>query len=109
MSSTTVRGTTGRAALPPDRRADHRRRILRSDLMVMVLWASAAAAVAMYLAYGGAADFRTPAETVTSIGIVAGLIGTDFVLVMIVLAARIPFIDRTVGHDRAIAVHRSLG
>jgi predicted ferric reductase len=28
---------------------------------------------------------------------------------MIMLAARIPIIDRTVGHDRAIAVHRSLG
>jgi predicted ferric reductase len=28
---------------------------------------------------------------------------------MLVLAARIPLIDRTIGHDRAIAVHRSLG
>lgn len=54
-------------------------------------------------------SFGTVADAVTSIGIVCGLIGTDFVLVMIVLAARIPIIDRTVGHDRAIAVHRSLG
>ena len=28
---------------------------------------------------------------------------------MLVLAARIPLIDRTSGHDRAIAVHRALG
>ncbi len=28
---------------------------------------------------------------------------------MLVLAARIPLIDRTIGHDRAVAVHRRLG
>ena len=39
----------------------------------------------------------------------AGLVGTDFILVMVVLAARIPLLDRTIGHDRSIAVHRSLG
>ncbi len=109
MSVSTARGSAGRPGIPRDRRAEYRRRLLRSDLMVMALWASAAAAVAMFLAYGGAGDFGTPAGIVTSIGIVAGLIGTDFVLVMVVLAARVPLIDRTVGHDRAIAVHRSLG
>ena len=111
MSATTVRRPTGdaRPGAPRDRRREYRARLRRSDLMVAALWASAAAAVAMFLAYGGAADFGTAAASVTSVGIVAGLVGTDFILVMIVLAARIPFIDRTVGHDRAIAVHRSLG
>lgn len=93
----------------PDRRAAYRRRQRRSDLMVSALWASAAAAVALFLAYGGAGKFGTIADAVTSVGIVAGLVGTDFILIMLVLAARIPVIDRTVGHDRAIAVHRSLG
>lgn len=92
-----------------DRRADYRRRMRRSDLMVATLWASAAAAVAVFLVYGGAGKFGTLGDSITSLGIVAGLIGTDFILVMIVLAARIPLIDRTFGHDRAIAVHRSLG
>ncbi len=96
-------------AAVPDRRREYRRRMRRSDAMVAALWASAAAAVALYLAYGGAGKFGTIADAVTSLGIVAGLIGTDLILVMLVLAARIPIIDRTVGHDRAIAVHRSLG
>lgn len=100
-----------RFAAPP--RVDHRRayarRSRRADLLVMALWASGAAAAATFLAYGGAAQFGSLAEAVTSLGIVAGLIGTDFVLVMLVLAARIPLIDRVIGHDRAIAVHRSLG
>ena len=102
-----IRGRT-RAAVP-DRRRQYRRRARIADILVTSLWASGAAAAALFLATGGAAKFGTLTEAVTSIGIVAGLIGTDFVLVMIVLAARIPIIDRTVGHDRAIAVHRSLG
>ena len=98
---------------PPLPRVDHRRtyarRARRADLLVMALWASGAAAAALFLASGGAAQFGSPAAIVTSLGIIAGLIGTDFILVMLVLAARIPLIDRTIGHDRAIAVHRSLG
>ena len=92
-----------------DRQRQYRRRIRRSDFLITALWSSGAAAAALFLSVGGAAQFGSPAEAVTSIGIVAGLIGSDFVLVMLVLAARVPFIDRTIGHDRAIAVHRQLG
>lgn len=92
-----------------DRRRQFARRALVSDLLVTMLWASGAAAAAIFLAAGGAAQFASPAAAVTSLGIIAGLVGSDFILVMLVLAARIPVIDRTIGHDRAVAVHRSLG
>src|SRR5476651_358126 len=85
------------------------RRSRLADLLVAACWTSAAASVALFLGYGGADQFATPAQAVTSIGIIAGLIGTDLILVMIVLAARLPFIDRAVGNDRAMALHRSLG
>ncbi|MEQ1736572.1 MAG: ferric reductase-like transmembrane domain-containing protein, partial [Rhodoglobus sp.] len=74
-----------------------------------VLWGSGAAAAALFLASGGDSQFTSPAEVITSLGIIAGLVGTDFVLVMLVLAARVPLIDRAVGHDRAVATHRRLG
>ncbi len=111
MSGSTGQRTMARGPVRPrlDHAKEYQRRTRRSDLMVVLLWASAAAAVALYLAYGGAGKFGTAADVFTSLGIIAGLIGTDFILVMIVLAARIPIIDRTVGHDRAIGVHRSLG
>ena len=96
-------------ATAPDYRRNFARRARLSDLLVTALWASGAAAAALFLASGGVDQFTSVAETVTSIGIVSGLVGTDFILVMLVLAARIPLIDRTIGHDRAIAVHRSLG
>jgi predicted ferric reductase len=84
-------------------------RARRSDPVVVALWSSGAAAAALFLASGGIGQFGSFAAIITSLGIIAGLIGTDFILVMLILAARIPIIDRTIGHDRAIAVHRSLG
>lgn len=97
------------AAASAEYRREFARRSRRSDLLVIALWASGAAAAALFLASGGASQFTSFAETITSVGIVAGLIGTDFILVMLMLAARIPLIDATIGHDRAIALHRSLG
>jgi predicted ferric reductase len=70
---------------------------------------SGAIAAGLHLASGGSTAWGTPADAITSIGILTGLVGTDFILVMLVLAARIPALDRTIGHDRAIAVHRTLG
>jgi len=103
------RSTTAHPAAPVDRRRQYARRARRSDLLVVLLWMSGAIAAALYLVSGGSSAFGTPADAITSLGILTGLVGTDFILVMLVLAARIPFLDRTIGHDRAIAVHRALG
>jgi predicted ferric reductase len=86
-----------------------KRRAAAADAMAVGAWTSAAIAVALFLVAGGPRQFGTLAAAVTSVGIVAGLIGTDLILIMLVLAARIPLIDRTVGHDRAMALHRKLG
>ncbi|MBH0130768.1 ferredoxin reductase family protein [Salinibacterium sp. NK8237] len=108
-----TQATSRRAASKPRNsaakyRRKYARRNRRSDILVIAFWASGPAAAALYLASQTASQF-TVGETITSMGIVAGLIGTDFILVMLVLASRIPFIDATIGHDRAIATHRSLG
>jgi predicted ferric reductase len=95
--------------VPASRRERFLQRMRVGDLLTSVAVTSAAAAVALYLAYGGAGDFTTLGGVVTSVGIVAGLIGTDLILIMLVLAARIPLIDRVFGHDRAMATHRTLG
>jgi predicted ferric reductase len=80
-----------------------------SDLLVSLAVTSAAGSVALYLAYGGAGQFGSIGAVITSIGIIAGLIGTDLLLVMLLLAARIPLLDRVFGHDSVMATHRSLG
>ncbi|HEY4268753.1 MAG TPA: ferric reductase-like transmembrane domain-containing protein, partial [Galbitalea sp.] len=94
---------------PASRREQFRRRMRAADLLTVLAVTSAAAAVSLYLAYGGAGSLTTVGGVVTSVGIVVGLIGTDLILIMLVLAARIPLIDRVFGHDRAMATHRSLG
>jgi hypothetical protein len=87
----------------------YRRRMLRTDLLTVIAWASVAAAISLWLADGGAANITSPASLFTAAGIVAGLAGMDLVLLMLLLAARIPFIDRTIGHDRALEFHGKLG
>ncbi|HEX6954235.1 MAG TPA: ferric reductase-like transmembrane domain-containing protein [Agromyces sp.] len=85
------------------------RRQWRVDVLQALAVASVAVAIALFLADGGAARFGDPGAALTSLGIIAGLAATDLVLVMLLLAARVPLIERAVGHDAAMALHGRLG
>lgn len=85
------------------------RRARRSRNLVAALWASGFVAGALALPGVLSTQPSDFGGLMSGTGIIVGLIGTDLILVMLVLAARIPLIDRTIGHDRAIVVHRSLG
>lgn len=100
---------TSRERVAQTRTRMHRRRLRAADLLVTACWVSVAAAIALFLSSGGAASIATPGDVVTAVGIVAGLVGTDLILLMLVLAARIPAVDRAVGLDEAMALHRRLG
>lgn len=86
-----------------------RKRARLSNTLVVLMWLSAILAAALTLASSTVAEPLTMANATTNLGILFGLIGTDLILLMLVLAARIPMVDHAVGHDRAIAVHRSMG
>ncbi|WP_233195157.1 ferric reductase-like transmembrane domain-containing protein [Cryobacterium sp. M91] len=105
MSLDTRTTRTGPALLHPA----YKKRMRLADTLQILCVASVAIVIAIFLADGGAARFSTPADVFTSLGIVAGLVGTDLLLVMLVLAARLPPVDRAFGHDQAMAVHQSLG
>jgi predicted ferric reductase len=100
--------TVSASATLHERTRRRRRRARLADLLGVLVWASAALAAALYLS-SGLVDLSGPAGVITAGGILAGLVGSDLVLVMLVLAARVPLIDRAVGHDRAMSVHRALG
>ncbi|WP_437771690.1 ferredoxin reductase family protein [Arthrobacter sp. KNU40] len=89
--------------------AQHRRRMFRTDMLTVALWASLAAALALWLADGGMSSVGNVTQAVTAVGILAGLAGMDLVFLMLLLAARLPFVDGAVGHDRALEFHRKLG
>lgn len=96
--------------LAPGRFArQYRQRMLRADALTVIACTSVAAAVALWLADGGATVINSAGSALTALGIVAGLAGMDLVLLMLLLAARIPVVDRTFGHDRALEFHRMLG
>ncbi|TFC00997.1 oxidoreductase [Cryobacterium adonitolivorans] len=86
-----------------------RRRMRAADLMIALCWSSVAMAVALYLAYGGVSQVTDMASALYAGGVVSGLVGTNLILVMLVLAARLPLIDRVVGQDTAMVFHRQLG
>lgn len=85
-----------------------RSRAVRIDLLdiVSVLWC--VMPLFIFLAKGGAAKFGTLGAAFTSIGIVAGLVATATMAQQLLLASRIPVVDRALGHDRALARHRAL-
>lgn len=89
--------------------ARYRRRMRRADLLLVLSWVSVAIVIALFLAQSGSTGFATAADAVTSLGVVCGLVGTNLILLMLVLAARVPVIDRTFGHDKAMHAHRRLG
>ncbi|MFM6973681.1 MAG: ferric reductase-like transmembrane domain-containing protein [Agromyces sp.] len=84
----------------------HRR---RADAWQVLAVVSVAIPLAMYLAQGAAEQFTTVGTTVYALGVIAGLIGTQLCLIMLLLAARVPGIERVYGQDRAIALHSKLG
>lgn len=96
-----------RTGEPEQRRA--RRRQWRIDVLQAFAVASVAVAVALFLAEGGATRFAGAGAALGSAGILAGLAATDLVLVMLLLSARVPLIERAVGHDAAMALHTRLG
>ena len=87
----------------------YRWRLRREDVLESIIYLTTAISLALFFADGGAIYFTDIKEIPTGLGIVAGLVGTNLLLIMLLLAARIPVIDRTFGHDKAIAVHNKLG
>jgi predicted ferric reductase len=84
-------------------------RNLRADLLTVIAWVSVAMSIALWLADGGLNKITNVGTALTAVGIVTGLVATDLVVLMLLLAARIPLVDRAFGHDHAVAVHSKLG
>ena len=97
------------AVVVPDFRALARRRAAREDVFHTAVWATTALAVSLYLAIGAVSDWSGFASGLIGVGIMAGLAGSHLVLVMLLLAARLPWVDRTIGLDAAMRIHATLG
>jgi predicted ferric reductase len=80
------------------------------DVLTVLGWGSVAAALGLWVADDGVQKAVASGSTLlVAAGMVTGLVATDLLVVMLVLAARVPYVDRAIGHDRAIALHNRLG
>lgn len=86
-----------------------RMRARRPRDLTAVAWLSAIVSAVLFVSANGLSTITDVGSAVNAAGIVTGLMGTDLTLVMLLLAARLPIIDRTFGHDTALAAHRGLG
>ncbi|WP_084637225.1 ferric reductase-like transmembrane domain-containing protein [Neomicrococcus aestuarii] len=86
-----------------------RRRASNETLFALTFGVSVALPVALYLASGAPMAWANAADVVTGLGILAGLVATQVVVMMLLLAARIPWVDSMIGVDRAISLHNQLG
>jgi predicted ferric reductase len=105
-------------ASAPPRRGDHsvaasRRwrstQDQREALVLGVIAAGALAVIGLWWANAPAGSLRTVADKLTAAGRITGLLGTYLILVQVVLMARLPWLDRSVGTDRMARWHRSNG
>ena len=57
----------------------------------------------------GSANFTTFAGLATALGRITGMVAATMIMVQLLLASRAPFVERVVGHDRALHTHGRLG
>jgi predicted ferric reductase len=90
--------------------AASRARMLRSGSFVAIFWTAVVVNGAvmfwLWLRDGGITDVHTAAALWTSAGRVTGLLGAYLLLLQVLLVARLPVLERSVGLDRLTVWHR---
>ena len=64
---------------------------------------------AVYLETTTQADWNSVYNIIISVSRISALLGSYFALVGLVLVARMPWVEKSVGHDRLVIWHRKLG
>lgn len=77
------------------------------DTLESIFWLSGVGAVSLMLAAG--APIGSVADALTTIGRATGIVAATMMMVQLLVIARIPVIERRVGHDRAALLHGRLG
>ncbi len=79
-----------------------------ADGLAATPWILASVALSLFIADGGLLTV-TAVDWVYIVGRALGLIAAVLMLTQVTLVARVPFVEKVLGHDRAVAAHTSLG
>jgi hypothetical protein len=78
------------------------------DLVGILCWASALVVLTLWVSGHGVQSLATgPADLLTSLGRLSGLVAADLLLVQVFLMARVPVIERSDGQDELTRRHRA--
>jgi predicted ferric reductase len=80
-----------------------------TDWAALLLGAGLGLTLALQLTTVRAVDFQSFYAMVATVSRLAALIGSYFAIIGIFLVARIPWVEKGVGHDRLVTWHRKLG
>jgi len=80
------------------------------DAVAVACWVSVLVVVALWLSGRGVQLLASgPADLLTSLGRVTGLVAADLLLIQVFLMARVPIIERSYGQDELARRHRLVG
>src|SRR3954462_15814243 len=79
------------------------------DAVGAFTWGSMLVVTGLWVAGGGVRDLGAVASGLTSLGRLTGLVGSDLLLIQVLLMARIPMIERSYGLDEVARRHRLVG
>lgn len=79
-----------------------------TDWAALILGAGLGLTIALQLSTVRGSDFTSVYAAIASLSRLSALVGTYFAIVGIFLVARIPWVERGVGHDRLVSWHRKL-
>ena len=94
---------TGR--YPRQARADRARTGIVTGAGALVLAMSAV----LFLAEDGLGRFSDLGASLNALGMITGLVATSALLLMLLLSARVPWVERALGQPKAAALHSKLG
>ncbi|WP_084104402.1 ferric reductase-like transmembrane domain-containing protein [Demequina sp. NBRC 110056] len=99
MSLTTTPAARARAAA---------RRSWWADGLEAAMWLAAVSGIALMIAAGGL-QATSGADWLYTLGRALGIVAAVLMMTQVLLASRAPWVERAIGHDRAIAKHTRLG
>ena len=79
------------------------------DIVEAFAWLSVVIVISMFLIDSGVEAVKDLPSFFSSLSRLLALIGTDLLLIHMLLIARVPWIDALYGHDRATLTHKKLG
>lgn len=77
------------------------------DALETSFWLSGVGAVSLMLASG--VPINTLGEALSSVGRATGIVAASMMMIQLLVIARIPIVERRLGHDRAALLHGRLG